>query len=253
MKRSVLALMLLAAPFVHAYEYKLQFTPQSGARGLVVAGYGFGYNRVVGDCSYYTVSAGSGRGSRGKRTNHYSTCVWDLYGNLISMTPGAAAAPSAIRQIGTETIYAVKGTSTTGRDSRGFGFVSTPSAHYAWQTLNGGYFVIPDAVYPMTMTLISDGDFPLVVAGATAAVSLSGTTSATSGKAVISANTCRRSVPVGSTCSVTVSYNPTTIGCTTSTSGYAYTKIKVSLVTDAGASSDFTKTFTITGVPICGD
>src|ERR1700680_1787681 len=103
MKRLLLALILLGAHVAYAYEYKLQFAPQSGARGLVVAGYQFSGNTVAGNCSYYTVSSGSGRGSHGTRTNHYSTCTWDLIGNLISLTPVSTApvAPKAISQTGT--------------------------------------------------------------------------------------------------------------------------------------------------------
>src|SRR5713226_8754466 len=45
-----------------AHEYPLQFTPASGARGLVVAGYQITASTVTGTCSYYTVTSGSGRG-----------------------------------------------------------------------------------------------------------------------------------------------------------------------------------------------
>src|SRR6202163_4191301 len=253
MKRLLLTLILLGAHVAYAYEYKLQFTPQSGARGLVVAGYQFSGNTVAGNCSYYTVSSGSGRGSHGTRTNHYSTCTWDLFGNLISLTPVSSVpvAPPQISSSGTEIVYAVRGRSRTGQDTRGFGFVSTPSSHYTWQTVNGGYAVIPYAVYTITATLISDGDFPLDFDGATAASSISGLITPSPGTATVSGSTCASSVPVGSTCSVTTSYNPTTIKCTPDAYGYAYTKIDLSLVTDAGENIDFTQGFTITGVPIC--
>jgi hypothetical protein len=255
MKRLLLTLILLGAHVAYAYEYKLQFTPRGGAYGLVVAGYQFNSNTVDGNCSYYTVSAGSGRGSHGTRTNHYNTCSWDLFGNLISLTSVSSApvAPQPISTTGTEIVYAVSGASSTGRDTRGFGFVSTPSSHYAWQTVNGGYAVIPYAVYTITATLISDGDFPLNFAGATVASYTSGYITPSPGTATVSASTCASSVPVGSTCSVTVSYNPTTIKCTSDAYGYAYTKIDLSLVTNAGANIDFTQGFTITGVPICDD
>jgi hypothetical protein len=72
MTRLLLTLTLLGVQFSYAYEYKLQFTPQAGARGLVVAGYQFDGGTVVGNCSYDTVSAGSGRGSHGKTTHHYN-------------------------------------------------------------------------------------------------------------------------------------------------------------------------------------
>jgi hypothetical protein len=255
MKRSLLTLILIGAHIAYAYEYKLQFTPQSGARGLVVAGYQFNANTVVGNCSYYTVSAGSGRGAHSTTTYHYNTCSWDLFGNLISLTPASSApvAPPPISQTGTEIVYAVSGASSTGQDTRGFGFVSTPSSHYTWQTANGGYAVIPYAVYPITATLLSDGDFPLNFAGATVASSVSGYYTPSPGTATVSASTCGSSVPPGTTCSLTVSYDPTTIKCTGSPYGYAYTRIDLSLITDAGANIDFTEGFTITGVPICDD
>jgi hypothetical protein len=257
MKRIVLTLILflLGSHAAYAYEYKLQFTPQGGAYGLVVAGYQFNSETVVGDCSYYTATPGSGRGGRGTKTYHYNTCSWDFFGNLISLTPVSSApvAPQPISHTGTEIVYAISGTSSTGHDTRGFGFVSTPSSHYAWQTVNGGYAVIPYAVYTITATLISDGDFPLDFDGATVASSISGYITPSAGTATVSATTCADSVPVGSTCSVTISYDPTTIKCTSDAYGYAYTKIDLSLVTDAGANSDFTQGFTITGVPMCDD
>src|ERR1700680_1679802 len=255
MKRLLLTLILLGAHVAYAYEYKLQFTPQSGARGLVVAGYQFNTDTVAGNCSYYTVSAGSGRGSPGATTYHYNTCTWDFFGNLISLTPVSSApvAPPPISQTGTEIVYAVSGAGSTGHDTRGFGFVSTPSPHYTWQTANGGYAVIPYAVYAITPTLISDGGFSLNFAGTTVASSVSGYYPPSPGTATVSASTCASSVPAGSTCSVTVSYDPTTIKCTGSPYGYAYPRIDLSLVTDAGANIDFTQGFTITGVPICDD
>jgi hypothetical protein len=168
MKGFLLTLVLSVAPMAYAYEYQLQFTPSGGALGLTIAGYQFSTNTVIGDCSYHTVTAGAGRGSHGTTTYHYNICTWDLYGNLISLTPVSSplAAPPVLSQTGTEIVYAVNGASTTGRDTRGYGFVSTPSAHYTWQTPSGGYAVIPYAVYTVTATLVSDGDFPLVYDGA---------------------------------------------------------------------------------------
>lgn len=255
MKRLWLTLILLAAQIGYAYEYKLQFTPQAGARGLIVAGYQFSGNTVVGNCSYHTVSACSGRGCHPTTTYHYNTCSWDQFGNLISLTPVSSApvAPPPISQTGTEIVYAVNGASSTGQDTRGFGFVSTPSSHYSWQTANGGYAVIPYAVYKIAATLISDGDVPLRLQGATVVASVSGTITPSPGTAFISASTCPGSLPVGAACSVTVTYVPMTIKCTSDAYGYAYTQIDLSLVTDAGANTDFTEGFTITGVPICDD
>src|SRR5260370_18050717 len=130
MKRSWFTLVLLAAHVAYAYEYKLQFTPQAGARGLTVAGYQFSGNTVVGNCTYYTVSACSGRGCHTTTTWHYNTCTWDLFGNLISLTPVSSApvAPQPISTTGTEIVYAVSGTSSTVRDTTGLAFVTTPSS-----------------------------------------------------------------------------------------------------------------------------
>jgi hypothetical protein len=257
MKRLLLTLtlILLGTHIAQAYEYKLQFTPQGGAYGLVVAGYQFNGNSVFGNCSYYTVSAGSGRGSHGTKTYHYNSCTWDLFGNLISLTPepSAPVAPQPIYQTGTEIIYAHSGSSSTGRDTRGFGFVNTPSSHYSWQTVDGAYAVIPYVVYTVTATLISDGDFPLDFDGANVTASVFGAYTPSPGTATITGTSCPSSVQVGSTCSVTVSYSPSTIKCTGSPYGYAYTRIALSLVTDAGANTDFTERFTITGVPICDE
>jgi hypothetical protein len=253
MKRFLPILILLAAPAAHAYEYKLQFTPQGGALGLDVAGYEFSSDTVIGDCSYYTVSAGSGRGGHSTRTNHYSTCTWDLFGNLISMTPGAPQAPAPLTETGTETVYAASGASQTGHDSRGFGFVNTPSSHYSWQTANGGYADIPYAVDKLLITLISDGDFPMKFEGATVVASVSGSITPSPGVARVGSTTCKSPVAVGSTCTVTVFYNPTHIACTPDIYGYAYTRISLALVTDAGSNPDFIEGFTVTGVPVCDD
>jgi hypothetical protein len=264
MKRIFFTLILLSIVNVaSAYEYNLQFTPRAGARGVTVIGYEFVGDTVLGDCSYYTVGACSGRGCHPPPpTYYYNTCTWDRYGNLLSMTPGAPTAPTSLYTNGTEVVYATSGDSSTGRDTRNFGFVSTPSPHYAWQTLNGGYADIPDAVYLISATLISDGDFPLHFAvssyQARAAANkivaqVYGTVTPSPGTATISANTCTAPLAPGATCTVTISYDPTTITCTASPYGFAYTGIDLSLVTNAGADTDFTQRFTVSGVPICND
>ena len=255
MKPLLFTLALLGAHAAYGYEYQLQFTPAGGARGLNVAGYQFNSSTVIGNCSYYTVSAGSGRGGHSTTTYHYNTCTWDLFGNLISLTPvtSAPVAPPVEYTSGTEIVYATSGSSTTGRDTRGFGFVATPSSHYTWQTVNGGYAVIPYSVYTIAVTLVSDGDFPLAFDSATVTALPSGYYTPVPGTATVSSTTCPSSVPVGATCSVTITYNPTTIKCTGSPYGYGYTSIDLKLVTDAGANTDWKEGFTITGMPICDD
>ena len=251
---ALFTLVLLGAPAAHGYEFKLHLPTSGGVYWLTVAGYEFNGSTVAGDCSYYTVTAGSGRGGRSTRTNHYNSCTWDLYGNLISVTPVSTepVAPTPVSQTGTVIVYAVSGSSSTGKDTRGFGFVNTPSSHYTWQTPSG-YADIPDAVYTITATLTSDGDFPLTLDSATVTAAISSTYDASAGTATVTGNTCGTSVAVGATCSITVSYDPTTIRCTASPYGFAYTKIDLSLVTDAGANTDFTEGFTVMGVPLCDD
>jgi hypothetical protein len=255
MKRLLLTLFLLGAHVACAYEFKLQFTPPGGAQGVVIAGYLFNGNFVDGNCSYYTVSAGSGRGAHSTKTYHYNTCSWDLFGNLISLSPVPAAplAPPPLSQTGTETVYSFSGSGSTGLDSRGFGFVNTPSSHYSWQSVSGGYVVIPYSAYTIAATVISDGDYPLDFDGAAVTSSVSGTITPSPGTATVLTTTCADPVAVGATCSVTIIYKPTTIACTYSPYGYAYTRVDLSLVTDAGANINFTQGFTVTGVPICSD
>ena len=57
--------MAVFAPVAGAYNYPLQFSPNPGSRGLVVAGYQIVGSQVIGNCSYYTVSGGSGKGGGG--------------------------------------------------------------------------------------------------------------------------------------------------------------------------------------------
>jgi hypothetical protein len=239
----------------YGYEYKLQFTPPSGARALVVAGYSFAAGKVNGNCSYDTVTALSGRGGRTSTHHYYNACVWDLYGNLVSLTPVTAplSAPPIQSTSGTMIVYATSGSSTTGVDTRGFGFVSTPSSHFTWQSVNNTYATIPNAPYTITASLISDGDIPLTYSGATAAASVSGAVTTLAGTATVTGTTCPHSIAPGASCSITVTYNPATIRCTASPYGFAYTKLTLSPITDAGALADFTIGFTVTGIPICDD
>jgi hypothetical protein len=237
-----------------AYEYHLQFSAGAGARSIMVAGYYYMGSTVGGDCSYYTQGACCGRGCHPPPpVYYYDTCVWDLFGNLLSETPGAPTAPAPLYQIGTEIVYANGFFSTTGKDTRNFGFVATPSAHYSWQTVNGAYTNFPDAPYTIAATLISDGDCSVNFDAATVTPQIYGTYTPASGNASVTGNTCVGSVAPGSTCTVTVTYDPTVITCTGSPYGYAYTGIDLSLIGNAGSTTDFTQRLTVTGVPICND
>ena len=252
MRRLILALVIVSfASAASAYEYPLQFSIPSNGRIISVAGYYFVNNTVVGDCSYYTVGACSGRGCHPPPpTYYYNTCTWDLYGKLLSTIAGAPPQPAPLYTVGTETVYA-SGFSTTGHDSRNFGFVATPSAHYSWQT-NGGYADIPDAPYMVQATLTSDGDYVLNLSNATVTPQIYGTVTPSAGNASITGNSCQAVWP-GATCTITVTYDPTAIVCTASPYGFAYTGIDLSLTTDSSVNTDFIERFTVTGVMICND
>jgi hypothetical protein len=90
---------LASAQLTYTYEYRLQFQP--GGYMLAVAGYSFNVDTVQGVCSYYTISF-----PRGGRTNHYNTCRWDQYGNLLTTTPVSSEpqAPPVLSTNGTEII-----------------------------------------------------------------------------------------------------------------------------------------------------
>lgn len=200
-------------------------------------------------CSYYTVSS-----PRGGRTNHYNACTWDQYGNLLTTTPVSSEpqTPPVLSTNGTEIIYAINGSITTGQDTRSFGFVNTPSQHYSWQTLKGGYADIPFAPYAIPVTFTSDGDFPLAFHSASVTTSGSYYTPS-GGTAVISASNCPSSLTPGSTCTLTITYHVRTVRCTTSPYGLGYTGIDMSIVTAAPVSTNWTERFTISGMPLCND
>src|SRR6267378_4243088 len=224
-------------------EYPLQFAPGAGYRGLVVAGYqlvanSFGGYTVLGNCSYYTVRSGSGRGG-GYRTitTHYDqTCTWDLYGNLLSVLPGAPVVPALLSVNGTQTVYAANAQGVfTGSDSAlpFRGFVNTPGSHFSWLTPNP-YTVLSQTVYTVTATLKSDGDMPLSISSVRA--------SALRGIVTVSSNTCTGQIPVGSTCAVSVTYDPTRLRSAT---GLAYDTLDISVISDAGQVNDFVQSYTI--------
>lgn len=239
MKRQLLLLCLgiaLCTMLVSAHEFPLQFTPNSGYLGLVVAGYQFVGQTVVGNCSYYTVRSSGGRGSRPSYTYYNQTCTWDLFGNLLGIASGAPSTPPVAGYSGTETIYAT----TPSGDSTGTdtalpmrGFVNTPGSHYTWQTSNA-YQVLSQQLYTFTLTLKSDGDIPLGFSSASATSRIA--------SASVTGTTCSSEVPVNSTCTVTVTYDPTKI-C--SVSGLAYDSLDVNIITDAGQSSDFVQGYTL--------
>ncbi len=230
--------LLLLAQVAGAHEYALQFTPNSGYRGLVVAGYQISGSTVIGNCSYYTVHSGSGRGGGYHTTTTYynQTCTWDLYGNLLSIAPGAPAVPAPLYTSGTQTVYALTPNGVyTGTDTAlpTHGFVNTPGSHYTWTTSNA-YGILQQMVYTITVTLVSNGDLPLNVSGAEA--------SAIHSIATVQSTTCVGQIAIGSTCSVTVKFDPTKLR---TASGLAYDTLTVGVISDAGQPSDFIQSYTI--------
>src|SRR3989442_398809 len=222
------------------------FSSASGARGLVVAGYALAADPVrgtivVGNCSYYTVRSGSGRGGGYRTITPYynQTCTWDPYGNLLNVASGAPTIPGPIAIKGTQTIYAANQGIYTGTDSAlpGGGFVYTSGSHYSWLTPNP-YAVIQQALYTVTVTLKSDGDIPLTVSSVQA--------SALAGQASVTSTTCSGQIAIGSTCSATVTYDPTRLRSAT---GLAYDTLDIHVNSDAGRTLDFVQRYTIVLTP----
>jgi hypothetical protein len=226
-----------------AYEYPLQFTPNAGSRGLVVAGYRFDGAGVIGNCSYYTEHSGSGKGGgyRTFITRYDQTCTWDLYGNLVSVAPGSPAVPQPVSTSGTETIYAFDGSGdSTGTDTRlpNRGFVNTPGAHYSWDTANA-HMVVQNTPYTFTVSLTSDGDIPLNISAVTASTS-------GAGSVAVDGSACMGEIPVGSVCGVSVTYNAAKLRSPT---GLAYDTLTLSVTSNAPQASDFIQSYTIV-VPV---
>jgi len=230
--------LMASAPVAGAYDYPLQFTPDPGFRHLIVAGYRFVGSEVVGNCSYSTASASSGRGggSHSVVKSYQQTCTWDLYGNLLGITPGAPAVPAPIFVAGTRTVYDSNGNgSSTGSDSKipGQGFVSTPSPHYSWFPPNNNAPLQP-TVSNFVVMLKSDGDVPLDIVAVEA--------TARKGTAVVESTTCIREIQAGATCAITVTYDPTHL---TSPTGLAYETIRITLPSCTGKGHELIQNYTV--------
>ena len=236
---AIVFFLLFFAQIGKGTEYRLQFTPNAGYRGLVVAGYSLSGNTVTGNCSYYTVHSGSGKGGGYHTVTTYynQTCTWDLYGNLLSMAQGAPAAPAPLYKNATQTVYGLDANGHyTGTDSNlpYGGFVNTPGSHYTWQTSNA-YMVLTQSLYTFTAVLASDGDLPLNVSAVTAG--------AVSGKATVNSTNCVGQTKAGLTCSITVTYDPTKLRSAT---GLAYDTLTIAVTSDAGQGHNFVQSYTIT-------
>lgn len=231
-----IAVFTMSAVSALAHEYPLQFAAAAGARGLVVAGYQITGATVTGTCSYYTVTSGSGRGGGYHTTTTYfnQTCTWDLTGNLLSIAAGAPAAPPVLNTDGTRTIYASNGSSTTGSDSAllpNHGYVDTPSPHYTW-----GPFTPPPgpAAQTLTLTLASDGETPLDISAVSETTALA--------RSHMVATSCVGVLPPGTSCSITIYYDPARLAYPT---GLMYDTLTVTVQSDAPQIATFSSRFTI--------
>jgi len=260
MKKVVAAIASMLFGTAYGYEYTLQFAPPPGARGINVVGYALTDAGGVSGLIHYAVTrCSSGRGAHCTTTQYDYTGTWDLFGNPTGTVAGAPTAPAPLYVDGTRTVYADNGTNKTGSDSAISGvdkaFVITPSSHYTWQSPNGQLYVIPDAPYTFSASLLSNGDFDLNVAQVTVSAAPSGSLGGVpnQGAVSISSDGCGASVAPGASCAYLVTYDPTTIRCTPSTQGLIYTTVTLTLATDAGQNFDFTQVYTVTGVPVCDD
>jgi hypothetical protein len=184
---------------------------------------------VTGACSYYTVTSGSGKGGGyHTTTTHYNqTCTWDLTGNLLSVTPGAPSAPPILYSDGTRTIYAMNGSATAGVDSGllpNHGFVDTPSPHFTW-----GPFMPPTgpAAQTVKLMLTSDADLPLDITAVTETTSLA--------RSQMTATDCVAAFPPGSSCSITIYYDPTRLAYPTA---LQYDTLTVTVPVELSANPD---------------
>ncbi len=233
---------LLAGLFIagsaSAYEFKLQFGLPSNARAVRIAGFAFASGKVAGDCSFDTVTSGSGRDPRSYTTHYYQKCTWDLKGNLLSVLPGEPPAPAPISSVGGLTIYANDGKGdTAGTDTAvGGGFVNHPSAQYSWLTPGGGYVFRSDqAKFDISLILQNVGDLPLAINKFTPTSSYA--------KMTVKSATCSKLAPVapGGTCTVVITYDPSAVpgGDNPYT---AYDHISVGVTSNSGFAPLFSET-----------
>jgi len=245
MRRSVILVSLagvcLAGPAA-AFEYPLLFTPLPNAQGLVVAGYAFKSATVVGNCSYKIVTSSGGRGGHSHTTYFNQTCTWDLHGNLLAIKQGAPTAPRPISTSNGLTIYARNaGGDTTGLDASHYpdiGFVNTPSAQYGWLSPSGGHVFPPNQQkIEITLSLQSEGDFPLAVKKIVPSAALA--------KASVKSTTCAPApVPRGKACTVVITYDPSVIpgGDDPYT---AYDRLTVGIVSNSGQAPVFSESIEV--------
>src|SRR5258708_33882604 len=94
MKKVLVALVLMLFGTAHAYEYKLQFAPPPGARGINVVGYALTDAGGVSGLVHYAITrCSSGRGAHCITTQYDYSATWHLFGNPTGSAAGAPPAP----------------------------------------------------------------------------------------------------------------------------------------------------------------
>jgi hypothetical protein len=292
MKKAILglALLVLSATTAQAYEYKLQYgVPAVYNTYGKVAGYlrvvGDTYNAdgtISGVISFDSRSCGTRY--CGAATFYCATATWDAQGNLVGSTSPVVAPFVSLNSYqlntacesnpvlavnGSEYVYTDNGSSFAGFDAKwvnlgGGGFISTPASHYTWTIAptnftggayesNTGYIVTPDNPITFDITVTSDGDLPLNITSTVSQVVSSGYYTNGTGTVMSVTGSCLRGpINPGTTCTLTVAFDPTTIVSTGSPYCYAYNNLTLALASDAGNLADWFTHFTITGVRGCG-
>lgn len=285
-----LAMLLLCAVVpAFGYEYHLQFSSQQAGSaiisGMTVIGDQFNADGTISGDAYYGRRACSGRYCTPYTTYYHYTAAWDTLGNLFGTpvlvssqaTPFQIPQPISIASASTPTgspanseqVYAVSGTSTTGHDSRGFGYVDIQASHFTWQTsselnvngypgTNNSIYVIPYAPDSFQVTLASDGDLALNITSTVASITFNSYYDSGVGRVTVtntgSAGDClAEPVAPGTSCALSVTFDPTPIKCSTSPQGFAYNHMAVGLASDAGNLAEWLGQYTITGVPGCSE
>jgi len=217
---------------------------------------------VTGNVKYYTTPSGCRYVC--PRTYYNFIATWDGQGNFLNQTAGSLPAEPVLFVNGTEYAYAQLGSSTTGATPAAtgpFGFLATPASHYTWgavtvhppaYVVNAGYIIAPyssPAVFDIE--LASDGDLPLNITSTITQVVVSGSyTNGTGTVRSITGSCLAGPVLPGTSCIITVTFDPSTIISTGSPYGYAYNNMTLALASDAGNLPDWFTHFTITGLPV---
>ena len=164
------------------------------------------------------------------------TCTWDQHGHLLHVDQGAPPVPQPIATKGSQIIYDVDADGNyTGTDIKlsHSGFVNSPGSHYTWLTPSNAA-VLQQIVYTLTATLKSDGDMPVTISDVQV--------SALNGVVTLKETNCKGEINVGDKCSITISYDPTSV---TGGNGLASDTLRIDLTSDAGEAHDFIQNFTI--------